>query len=112
MGEGLKRAFKAARDSRTQKITEKHLQELVRKAAIVTGWKYYHTWNSMHSVKGFPDCVLVKGPRLLFVELKNEAGMLTKEQQEWLTVLNNTGAECHLVRPSYFDQFFEEVLKK
>jgi hypothetical protein len=100
------------RNVRARGITEKHLQELIRKAAIVTGWKFYHTWNSMHSAKGFPDCVLVKGSRLLFVELKNETGKIRPEQEEWMIALAKTGNWCHVIRPSQFDWFFEEVLKQ
>jgi hypothetical protein len=95
-----------------RKITEKHLQELVRKAAILTGWRMYHTFNSMHSVKGFPDCTLVKEGRLWFVELKNETGKVTPEQLGWLDALGRVpGVEAWVVRPSDFDQFYEELKK-
>jgi hypothetical protein len=94
------------------RITEKHLQELVRKAAILTGWRLYHTFNSMHSVKGFPDCCLVKGNKLWFVELKNETGKVTPEQQDWLEALARVpGVEVQLLRPSGFDKFYEELKK-
>jgi hypothetical protein len=95
-----------------RKITEKHLQELVRKAAILTGWRMYHTFNSMHSVKGFPDCTLVKEGRLWFVELKNETGKLTPEQEEWLRALAHVpGIQVQVLRPSGFDSFYEELKK-
>jgi hypothetical protein len=94
------------------KITEKHLQELVRKAAILNGWRMYHTFNSMHSVKGFPDCTLVKGDRLWFVELKNDTGKVTEEQSDWLKALAQIpGVRAFVVRPSMFDDFYEELRK-
>jgi hypothetical protein len=44
----------------------------------------YFTWSSVHSPPGFPDLVLVKPPRVLFVELKTERGHLTEHQEWWL----------------------------
>jgi hypothetical protein len=98
---------------RNPKITEKHLQELVRKAAIIHGYKFYHTWNSMHSVKGWPDCILVKNGRMLCVELKSEKGIVTQDQQDWLEALGRVpGVEVQVLRPSGFDKFFEELRRE
>ena len=90
-------------------ITEKHLQELVRKAALLLGYKFYHTWNSMRSPKGFPDCVLAKKGRLIFLELKSENGKVTVDQQAWLDILNTIAisVEVRVVRPADFDELFE-----
>jgi len=99
------------------KITEKVFQEQVRKAAILTGWSCYHTWNSFRSTEGFPDCVLVhpKKGRLIFAELKSENGKVSEAQQQWLDDLSTLvplGVEVYMLRPSDFDWFWEEVLKK
>ena len=47
-------------------------------------WRYYHTRDSRRSAAGFPDLVLVRGPRLIFAELKTERGKLTADQVAWL----------------------------
>ena len=94
-------------------ITEKHLQELVRKSALLLGYKYFHVWNSMHSPKGFPDVCMVrpKDGRLIFVELKSAKGKVTAEQQEWLDALNRVSVNCEVfvLRPDGFDDFFERL---
>ena len=50
---------------------------------------------------GFPDLVLAKPGRLLFVELKSENGRLSQEQARWLAALGLTErAEVKVWRPS------------
>ena len=91
-------------------ITEKHLQELVRKSALLLGYKYFHVWNSMHSPKGFPDICMVrpKDGRLIFLELKSAKGKVTPEQQEWIDALGKVAesVEVRVVRPADFDELF------
>lgn len=92
------------------KITEKQFQEQVRKAAIMNGWRYYHTFNSMRSTEGFPDCVMVHAAkkRLLIAELKSEDGKMTKPQAEWIADLAQVaGAEVFVWRPADMDQIWE-----
>jgi hypothetical protein len=96
------------------KISEKVFQGQVRKAAIVNGFLFYHTWNSMRSAAGFPDCVLVhpKKGRLIFAELKSETGKVTPEQQSWIDALMDVpGVEGYILRPSDFDWFWESLRK-
>ena len=64
------------------------------------GWRHYHTHDSRRSSAGFPDLVLVRGDRLMFVELKSERGKVSKEQDEWLDALRATGIEAKVYRPS------------
>ena len=45
---------------------------------------------------GWPDLVLVKGGRILFVELKAEKGVLTEEQKQVLMLLQHVGEGLHL----------------
>ena len=93
-------------------ISEKVFQETVRHAAIVAGWKFYHTHNSFRSTKGYPDCCMVKGKRLIFCELKRSGGRFTAEQNEWLSALEAVpGIEVYRLFPTDFDWFWE-VLKK
>ena len=86
------------------------LQEAVRRLAIVAGWGrpggplYYHTNDSRHSPKGFPDVQLVwmSTGRHVVAELKRETGMPTPEQRLWLDAYLATGAEVYLWRPRHF----------
>jgi hypothetical protein len=53
---------------------------------------------------GFPDLCMVRGRRLLFVELKRERGRTTAAQREWLAALVLTGAETAVWRPSDLEE--------
>ena len=87
---------------------ERTIKELI-------GWKrkehlYYHTWRSIHSPAGFPDCVfgwLEPTPRLIFAELKSEKGELSAEQYFWLSLLQQQGQEAYLWKPSDWDEIVE-----
>lgn len=70
-----------------KEITEKQFEQQVKDLAKLFGWRYYHTWRSIHSPAGFPDCVMVRPPRLIFTELKSEKGKVTEEQEDWLEIL-------------------------
>lgn len=85
-------------------ITEKQFESQVKDLAKLFGWRYYHTWRSIHSPAGFPDCVLVRPPRLILAELKSEKGNATPAQWEWLEDLGKCGTEVYLWRPSQFDE--------
>ena len=91
-------------------IKEKAFEQQVHQLARLYGWRYYHTWRSLHSVSGFPDCVFVKGKRVIYAELKTEKGKVTPEQQDWLDALTAAGQEVYLWRPSEYEQI-EEVLQ-
>lgn len=65
-------------------MREKHFQQLVVECARLLGWRVYHTHDSRRSEAGFPDLVLVRGTRLLFVELKANDGRLDGAQAVWL----------------------------
>ena len=79
-----------ARVSNKIPMTEKDLEYQVKDLAKIFHWKYYHTWRSIHSPAGFPDCVMVRPPRLIFAELKSEKGKLSDKQKEWLEALITT----------------------
>ncbi|GIV17104.1 MAG: hypothetical protein KatS3mg022_2539 [Armatimonadota bacterium] len=68
-------------------IREKEFLQAVRELAELQGWLCYHTWHSLHSPAGFPDLVLVRPPRLLFVELKVGRNRASPAQQHWLAQL-------------------------
>ena len=49
--------------------------------------------------KGFPDLVLIKNKRIMFVELKSKNGRTSPEQDSWLHELNDV-AEVYVWRPA------------
>lgn len=83
-------------------ITEKQFESQVKGLAKTFGWLYYHTWRSIHSPAGFPDCVFVKGERIIFAELKSEKGKVSESQWEWMEALARTKVEVFLWHPSEF----------
>ena len=81
-------------------MSERDLTRQVAELAAVFHWLRYHTWSSRHSPAGFPDETLVRGDRLLFVELKSATGKLTPAQGEWLEALAAVRrVETYLWRP-------------
>lgn len=99
-----------AEDHRLRSITEEQWLKTVIGCALTFGWDYYHppkagvrANGSVRPVKaGFPDLTLIRGPRLVFAELKRETGKTTPAQDAWLAALAATGVETYLWRPSDF----------
>jgi hypothetical protein len=97
-------------------VTESDLQAAVIDLAQLRGWLVHHDrpgataggrWaTQIQGDAGFPDDLLVRGPRLLVVETKTEKGHLTPTQIRWLTAFeaveraSNGAVEVHLWRPS------------
>jgi hypothetical protein len=113
----------ATRLSLTEKafrsITERDWQNQVIRYAVDLGWKHYHAPDNrpvngriQKVVAGFPDLVLVKGERLVFVELKRELGTVSEAQQIWLDALRATGVECYVWRPSQLREVKETLSQK
>jgi hypothetical protein len=61
-------------------VTEKDFQETVTSRAEDLGWWWYHVADSRRSRPGFPDLVLIKPPKVIFLEVKREKGRLTVDQ--------------------------------
>ena len=96
-----------SQDKAWRAISEKDWQNQFGQMAMFLGWKYYHAPDNrpvhgriQNVVAGFPDCVLVKGKRLIFAELKKETGVVSEAQQLWLDALTATGVEVYVWRPS------------
>lgn len=101
---------------RSDAMSEAELQANVVDLARFFHWLDYHTHDSRRSQPGFPDLVLSRAPRLMFVELKSEKGKLDPSQTEWLDELGgvrdaNPLVEVHLWRPSdyYADRIVEAL---
>ena len=89
-------------------LSERDFQRQVVQLAEVMGWRVYHTYDSRRSSPGFPDLVLVRAPRVIFVELKRQRGRVTAAQTEWADELGLCpGVEYYLWRPSYWDEIVE-----
>lgn len=94
-------------------LTERQLQDAIVQTARLLGWLTYHTYDSRRSDPGFPDLVLVRGPRLIFAELKTEKGRMTAEQEHWRDLLQAvTAVEAYLWRPAdWFGGDIDRILK-
>jgi hypothetical protein len=79
---------------------EARLQAAVVETAELQGWLVYHDYDSRRSTAGFLDLTLVRAPRLLFVELKDDGKYATPAQRAWLDQLCEVpGVEVYLWRP-------------
>ena len=92
----------AKRKLHTIVVTERDLREQVRDLCDIYGWRFYFTWTSIHSPKGFPDLVLANAwqERIIFAELKIEKGKLTDFQYQWLELLRGCGQTVYVWRPA------------
>ncbi len=96
--------------------SEADLDAEIRRLCRVYGWRYYHSFLSIRSTKGFPDLCLVRAPRVAFCELKKQGGRLTEArlvrtnrgyprwvegQKEWLRDLAGCpGVETYIWYPA------------
>jgi hypothetical protein len=64
-------------------VGEEAFLQLVLDLARALGWMAYHTRDSRRSDPGWPDLVLVRNGRILFLELKVGRGRLTAAQRAW-----------------------------
>ena len=105
-------AMTRAKEIKIPAITEKQFTQQVIQLLRLCGFNLvYHTWNSMHSERGFPDifALRVRDKRLLFAELKSEKGKLTYEQARWSEALKAMGCEIYEWRPSDWDRIVEII---
>lgn len=83
-------------------ITEEAWQKVVIDYARLNGWRVAHFraartaaggWRTPVEAdgEGFPDLVLVRGPELIFAELKSSTGKARPAQVGWLEALSAIG---------------------
>jgi VRR-NUC domain len=88
-----------------RKQLEKVFMAEVTKLAGLTGWLYYHTYDSRRSSPGFPDLVMVKPPRVIFAELKSTSGKLSAKQSKWKDALEACpGISYYLWTPQHWQE--------
>lgn len=102
-------------------MSEKELQHNVIQMAQACGWKVHAErpartnagWRTpIQGDAGFPDLILLRGPRALAIELKSEKGVLRPEQIGWLEAFAAAGITAQDWRPSnWFSGGIEEVLR-
>jgi hypothetical protein len=90
-------------------ISEEDFQAAVISYAQERGWKVAHFrkartkkgWRTAVAAdgKGFPDLVLVRN-RIVWAELKSEAGEMSPDQENWRDWLKESGQEWHCWKPS------------
>lgn len=83
--------------------SESEFQSHVMTLAKSLGFtQQYHTADSRRSNPGFPDLVLIHGrtKKLMFVELKAQAGRVSPAQESWLDDLRLGGHVAEVWRPS------------
>lgn len=102
----------SAKDVINARLTERELTQTVIELARLFGWMVAHfrpgmnrrgEWSTpMQGDPGFPDLVLVRDKRLLFIELKRMGQKPTPTQREWLEELHNAGGKAQALvwRPS------------
>lgn len=85
-------------------MTEAELRKIVVNMALGLGWRVYglsmtRIARPVAKSSGYPDLTLARDRRVLWFELKQEAGLLSKEQMAWLHELPH----CYVIRPSDVD---------
>lgn len=81
-------------------ISEAAFQRQVTDLAALFSWEWFHDFDSRRNSAGFPDLVLVRGGRLVFAELKTQAGVVRPDQRRWLRHLAGVdGVETYVWRP-------------
>jgi hypothetical protein len=93
-------------------MTEADLQSRIVDVAKMNGWRIYHTYDSRRSNPGFPDLCMVRGERLVFMELKADKGKVSPDQVMWLAALSMTHAEVYLVYPRHMQEVADLLSKR
>lgn len=83
------------------RATEAECQATIVEAAKLAGWRVHAErpaqgqrgeWRThLQGHKGFPDLVLCRGSRLMFVELKRKPNRVEPAQQQWIAALSAVG---------------------
>jgi len=89
--------------ARTKPLTEREWQAHVVAIAQFHGWRLHHHLISKGSSAGWVDLVIGRPGRVLFVELKTDAGNLRPAQITWLGLLAAAGCEVAVWRPADLD---------
>jgi Holliday junction resolvase len=100
-------------------LTEADFQRQIVELARIYGWEDFHvragrtrdSWRvpgSGSMAAGWPDLVLVKHGRIIFMEVKRAGGKATSDQQRVIGVLSAV-AEAYIVQPKDWDFIQREL---
>lgn len=81
------------------RMPERELQQLVADLCQLLGLLHFHVKHSRGMTAGWPDSVII-GSKVIYRELKSEAGKLTPEQRAVGDKLQAAGADWKVWRPS------------
>lgn len=99
-------------DALARSMSEEQLLQAITDAATLYGWKWHHVRRSDKALQmgdaGFPDLVLARSGRVIFLELKRASGVVSPDQVAWLEALEPEDGtvrnpRAHLVRPVDLD---------
>lgn len=101
------------------RLSEDDWLGMVTELATLKGWEWMHVRPAMRQAswrtpttgsmaRGWPDLVLVKGRRILFVELKADRGSVTEDQKRVLDVLRSA-ADVDVWRPADWARIVEAL---
>jgi hypothetical protein len=83
------------------RISERRLAEQIVEHAQLMGWRVFPNLEQPALVGRLPrSLVLVRRPRVLWLEVTAERRRLTADQRAWINDLADCGQEVHVVRPS------------
>jgi hypothetical protein len=80
-------------------MTENDLKQAVLLLAYREGWTVYHVPQATMrngGGRGYPDLTLARDGEVLWIELKQEKGVLTSQQAQWISIL----PASYVIRPS------------
>jgi hypothetical protein len=89
---------RGTRFSYAARMPEEELQQLVSDLCKLLGLTHFHVTHSCGMTAGWRDSVII-GTRIIYRELKAEAGRLTPEQRAIGELLKATGADWKVWRP-------------
>lgn len=79
---------------------EAEFQTSVMGVAKRLGLLAYHPYQSLKSVPGFPDTVIVGAGGVLYRELKMPGGIVSADQLYWIAALTEAGQDVGVWRPA------------
>ena len=105
----------------TAKLTEAQFTAQVIQYAQLMGWRVAHFRPAMTAKgwrtavqgdgAGFPDLVLVRGPVLLFWELKVKPNTASASQVAWIDALHGAGQWAKVLYPEHWDLIQETLAR-
>jgi Holliday junction resolvase len=70
----------------------------IQQALAVRGWSVLRVPPSIYSAKGWCDLIAIKAGRVAFIEVKNETGRLSKDQEVFAKRIDYAGGTYIIAR--------------